>query len=449
MEADQNSTRNKLIVLSGKFLFYTVLIFLFLLPWQTRYIFGPAFIANEAWEYGTKSLYGTEILAWLIIVLFLVCRWTNFKKNNLRKFLVYDCLILGLFLAAFLSGNSNISYYSVYRLLLGIIVCLIIGATWKSFNFSTAKLMIAFWASGILQGILAIFQFFSQQVLPDKWFGLAEQNPSTLGTAIIELSSGRWLRAYGAFGWPNSLGIYLAVTWILGFLIYIKIYNSTLLIKKITYGRAILTAGQVIILTGLILSFSRGAWLAAGVGIVVLIFLIKKLSQQLKSIFVQLMYAVAIIIFFFITLYPLFTTRFTVENRLESRSVTERVSQWKEAYQIILRHPWTGVGPGVLTYFLHIRHPEFHVWEIQPTHNIYLLALAENGFIICGFLALIYSLFLKYIWRYNRLYLSVISVIVISGLFDHWLWSLYGGLMTWWVVWGIGLSKEQTVLVDN
>ena len=46
--------------------------FIFLLPWQTRWIYDPGELNAGFWEYGTKSLYITEILLGIIIVLALV-----------------------------------------------------------------------------------------------------------------------------------------------------------------------------------------------------------------------------------------------------------------------------------------------------------------------------------------------------------------------------------------
>ena len=434
---------------SEKITFYLSLLFIFLLPWQTRYIFSYGIINGDPWEYGTKSLYGTEILAGGIIVFFILSQIVNIKEilTKKRSFYWYcviglcGCLGVGFLIAAYRGVNPGISYYYSYRFFLGLSICLVISKIFLTIRHAPIKLLTAFWISGVIQGLLALSQFFSQHVVADKWLGLAEQQGSTLGTAVIELSSGRWLRAYGAFGWPNSLGIYLAIAWVIGLLLYQQITSSypQLSLKKIIFAKAVLTGGQMIITSGLILSFSRGSWIAAGIGAITLLILIgKKNSSQLKSIFFQLLYSGAVIIFFFIALHPLFVTRFDGGNRLEQRSVTERVGQWKQAYQTILHHPLTGVGPGAITYYFHVQQPMLHIWDIQPVHAIYVLVLAEDGFLIAILYALICILFIKHIWKHNRLYLSVIMVMLISGLFDHWLMSLYGGMMVWWVVWGIG-----------
>src|SRR3990167_3528965 len=47
-----------------EYLFY---LFIFLLPWQTRLIWQDASLNGYVWEYGRFSLYGTELLLWLIL----------------------------------------------------------------------------------------------------------------------------------------------------------------------------------------------------------------------------------------------------------------------------------------------------------------------------------------------------------------------------------------------
>jgi hypothetical protein len=165
--------------------------------------------------------------------------------------------------------------------------------------------------------------------------------------------------------------------------------------------------------------------------------------NEFKNIFFQLLYSFSIVIFFFTVIQPLFTARFTASNRLEQRSVNERLGQWKEARQVFFSHPLQGVGPGAATWYFHTIHPDFNMWEIQPTHNIYLLGLIETGVIVFILFGVLYSWFLKNIFKYNPLYISVVITMFLTGLLDHWPWSLYGGVMTWWVVWGLSYKYVQ------
>jgi hypothetical protein len=46
-------------------------------------------------------------------------------------------------------------------------------------------------------------------------------------------------------------------------------------------------------------------------------------------------------------------------------------------------------------------------------------------------------------WKINPIYLSVIAALLVAGLFDHFLWSLYAGQILFWVVLGMGLSQRN------
>ena len=63
-------------------------LFIFLLPWQTAYIFNSQNINGAKWQYGSGLIFVTEILLWLIAILQLACliRTKNqeFKVKNSR-----------------------------------------------------------------------------------------------------------------------------------------------------------------------------------------------------------------------------------------------------------------------------------------------------------------------------------------------------------------------------
>lgn len=465
-----------------KAIFFLLAIFLFLLPWQTRWIFNPAYLNDGFWEYGTRSLYGTEMLLWTIFVLFII---NQIRQKTYRKIPLLHCFIASLFLLTvglnvFQSSNPNVSLYFILRIVEGVGLCLVLS----QINFSTNKLLFTFWFGGVVQGILAIVQFFTQEVWASKWLGMAAHLGSDLGAAVIETGEERWLRAYGSFGWPNSLGIYLAVVWVVGFVLYYRtschpersgsdvaggvtqskdpLNNRGILqscepvcrqaglpqndkIKiQTSKWKTLITAGQLIILSGLILSFSRGAWIAAGIGVITLLLIIitmKQYNNEIMMFIQQLVYSTLIVVFFLATLFPLFTTRLNTTARLENRSVSERISQYTQAKNIITHNVWSGIGPGAYTFYLYKLNPSLAVWEYQPVHNIYLLIIAETGVVFLCFYVLVFSYLVNFIWKRHSLFLSIVVVLLVAGLFDHWLWSMYAGQILWWSVLGFGIKK--------
>src|SRR3989344_8224312 len=62
---------------------YCFYLFIFLLPWQTRWIWQDAFLNGFTWEYGRFSLYGTEILVGLILTVYLAWLWQHRRIRQL------------------------------------------------------------------------------------------------------------------------------------------------------------------------------------------------------------------------------------------------------------------------------------------------------------------------------------------------------------------------------
>lgn len=422
---------------------YLILVFLFLLPWQARWIYGTAKLNGLPWEYGTLSFYGTEFFLWLVVILTGIRIfakkdfWQRIaSRENFSKRWPY--LLIGLFLAAVTtyfyvsSPLASVGEQFISRLLGA--VCLMICLPLSEVDWKKASLMI--WLAGVGQGILAMIQFLTQNVFACKWLGMASHSASDTGAAVVQFGAERWLRAYGSFGWPNSLGIFLAVV---------------LLVGAILFSRAgkkfwpFLIAGQMIVFVGLFFTFSRGAWLAAFVGLIVY-FLVNRTDKFACLILVKQILAFVLILAVLLPAYfPILAARFSADEYLEQLSLNERFNQYQIAEKVITAHPFLGVGPGLYTYYLaeNFIPPAYGLY--QPVHNIFILALAELGVFVFLALAVFLVWILKRIWQTNKIYLSVVAVLLIAGLFDHFLWSLYGGQILFWAVLGMGLAQKGEV----
>ncbi|MFA5127382.1 MAG: O-antigen ligase family protein [Patescibacteria group bacterium] len=427
-----------------KILKFLTLAFIFLLPWQTRWIYGSATLNNLPWEYGTLSFYGTEILLWLIVILTGIrvfgkkTFWQRVgSRENFNKrwpFILIGAAIAIYGICSYVSLPVAVVSGQFMSRAIGAI-CLSICLALSEIKFS--KMALVFWLSGVGQGILAIMQFFTQKVVASKWLGLAAHTASDTGASVVQTATERVLRAYGSFGWPNSLGVFLAVALIIGVIIFANAHR-----RFWPY----LIAGQMIVFIGLIFTFSRGAWLALIIGL--LLCLIIYLKQKNK--FACLILAKQIIAFALITVvlliayFPLFNARASADNYLEQLSLNERTTQYQIARDIIFKHPLIGVGPGLYTYYLagHYVAPTYGTY--QPVHNISVLALAELGvFMFLGFVALVIWFAVR-IWKTNPIYLSVVIALLVAGMFDHFLWSLYAGQILFWVVLGMGVRVKSS-----
>ncbi|MBP6859573.1 MAG: O-antigen ligase family protein [Candidatus Magasanikbacteria bacterium] len=416
---------------------YLLMIFLFVLPWQTRYIWHYGELNQGYWEYGTYSIYGTEILLWIIVLIFFVCNflkkevWSAVLKKRNSFSLSFLLFVAGLIIATSLSINFNLSYYYIFHILEAIVLSVVLIK-----EGDNRMCTFALWLGAVVQGVLAVSQFLTQHVPANKWLGMAAQESYNLGPSVIEFGDERWLRAYGSFGSPNSLGIYMAVLFVLGIILYLYAQSAQ--------GKILISVGQVVVLSGLLLSFSRSAWLAALAGIFSLVvILFFKHRDSLRDIVKQLAFSLAVIIFWVLIFYPVFSARFNVHNRLESTSVAERKDQYEGSISFIKANPIIGVGPGAYTVALHEKFPHRASWQYQPIHNIYLLAIVEMG--LLGFLCILLFVFtiLKIAVKNNLLYLPVLVVLCMAGLFDHWLASLFTGIVFWWVLLGIASAKNS------
>src|SRR3989338_8938718 len=212
-----------------RLIYFLILLFLFLLPWQARVVYAPAFLGGQFWEYGSGSWYATEVLLWAIIIFsafdrfrrrsfwVLSARREHFQEHWPRLFFGIVILIYALGQMVW-SVSPAISYQWLFHLLE--VLCLLVIIAERAGEGMALK--IAFWAGGVGQGILAVGQFFSQTVTHIPGFGMAPQTAARLGSFVIETGTERWLRAYGAFGSPNILGGYLALVFVIGLLLYLK-----------------------------------------------------------------------------------------------------------------------------------------------------------------------------------------------------------------------------------
>ena len=106
-----------------EYLFY---LFIFLLPWQTCWIWQAGKLGENVSQYLNFSLYGTEILLGLILVLAVI--YKLLKRDweiaflNLKILDFYILLLLLLIMAVisiFFSADKNVALYYLLRLVEG------------------------------------------------------------------------------------------------------------------------------------------------------------------------------------------------------------------------------------------------------------------------------------------------------------------------------------------
>ncbi|MFH1326461.1 MAG: O-antigen ligase family protein [Candidatus Falkowbacteria bacterium] len=416
------------------------------------------------WEYATMSLYAVDILlvgllAYWLIVKLLNCSIARLDSARQVKLLSNKIwwLIAGLelfiFASIFFASDKWLAFYGYGRFLLGVGLFFLLTQV----KYDKIKLYWIIVASGFLQSILAIQQLMMQKVYGSKWLGIASQSPEILGVSVMETELRRWLRAYGSLSHPNILGGFLVVVLLINIILYFDLHKkfmeaTNVDVNKYKIGILVSISFFIINFVGLLLTFSRSAWLGFAVGTI--IFLISGFfTYKRKEAFInafKLVFVVIIIssIFFWLFREPA-TNRFVISNRLENKSVQERINYNQDALQIIKNNSLFGTG--IKNYGLAVHrdiNAERTVYEYQPVHNTFLLVWVETGiFGLLFFVGLLVVTLLHYyiitLPKHNFEMLSVVMAMTVMMFFDHWWWSLPFGVMLFWLVVGITFSKDR------
>jgi len=438
----------RLIGLWSQIINWGLCLFIFLLPWQTRLIYQEAILNKEVWEYGRLSLYGTEILLSALIILGIVRKYlshpedTGAKRQWTKDPIVYTivALIACAGFSIIWSADKAIAAQALLRIVEGI------GLFWLIYDSGQfiGNLKLAFIASGTAQGLLAIYQFFTQSTFASKWLGLSYTETNYLGASVIEFLDERWLRAYGAFPHPNILGGFLAIVLLLIVIslwqLNLKIKNQNEIFKADIYLNIFYWFSAGIVFLGLLFSFSRSAGLGFVLGFIYLLIYAVKNKLKIERWLSIKLAIFFVVLFGFILIgwpYQLFTVRITTQSKLEQKSLIERKSAIIDAKEIFKARPVLGVGLGNYTKQLQNKYPNYPGWAYQPVHNWYWLILSELGLI--GFLLFVFLL--VNLWRRTgTLEKSLILVLLVVSFFDHYFWDLFFGMMLWWLVWGMSLK---------
>ena len=293
----------------------------------------------------------------------------------------------------------------------------------------------------VVQGLTAVLQFWQQHHLGLAWLGEIPIEPVS-GLSILVVNGRIWLRAFGLTPHPNILGGYLAA-----FLLIV----ATRFLE--TNGRARwLWAGTAVLgLGGLLLSFSRSAWVGLFIaGLILLIYLMGQAETRQRYLRLimplTIIGLVALVAFAWTQRDLLFSRLQRPDNVQETRSMSERQTLNQIAFRIIQEHPWRGVGAGQISYHMDNYTDEYPSVAPQPVHNMPILLTAEFG-ILGGLLWLWLTLYplviTAQLWRQGQRSLWTLSlalallVLAITDFFDFYSWGWQQGRMLRWLLFGL------------
>lgn len=412
-------------------------VILFLLPWQTRFIFGYVPLAGEETSFGILSVHLIEPLI-MFVGLWAVYLYRRAIVEHFRGLWRPVCLFSALIiLNACLSVNPLLSWHHLFHLdAAGALFTLV------ALQVQYAKRFALAFAGGLVTpSFFGMFQVVAGFFPASTVLGIAERLAARPGDAVALIGGERVLRAYGSFPHPNIFGGYLSVAvllllghwraWRAGAQ---KILVSVLLVLLVATLFLAMSKSAVI---GLLLAAAvgytahtiRGAagWRAWGSGATALIGLV--------------------------VIAALFLTPRLSANSLESNSVSERMTQWAVFPDLVSSYSaaqiFFGSGASMYPFIWQAFDDSKAWWLYQPIHNVPALLFSEIG--LFGLLAFLWFLYVIDQKNYAALpsapavaALMAGACLFAIGLFDHYLWSYWSGLALAGFVLALGWQSGKT-----
>jgi putative inorganic carbon (HCO3(-)) transporter len=283
---------------------------------------------------------------------------------------------------------------------------------------------------GGLLGGLTLYQEVTNSYGND-FGGLAQRNSLVESGTVTQDESVRINRAGGPIdGNPNR---YAQILIVLFPLALFRVWG-----EQSWWRKALALAGSVLILSGILLTYSRGASVTLA-----LLLLIMTLMRYIRL--QQILISVAALVILVAVAVPGYLNRidtlrgveglFTQESNQEPDYVTRsRVTEMLAALNVFIDHPILGVGPGQYTPYYSIDYqldPEIALRYIPKTrraHTLYFELGAETGTIGLGTFMAILALIMYRLWQARRRWIQ--SSPEIANIATSFLLSIIGYLGT-------------------
>ena len=385
--------------LSNIFLF----LFILFLPTQfgKHFFFDFSYLSGIRVDYLAPTIYVTDILALLLFLLNLRSLFNFFRQ---KKILILLSLLLFNIL------TSLFPPLSVYRSL-KILELISIVVVIKQAKISAGTFFPAFFASGLLELFISVYQFINKHSLQGifYFFGERQLNLSLPSIAKASLDGVEILRPYGTFSHPNSLGgFYL--------LVYLIVLTSGKKLHFIFKNFVLLICSILIFL-----SFSKIAIITYLIVNIIYIFK-SSLKKDCRICFYSRLVIFSLLSFIFL------------QATSDPLSLEKRLQLMQNAFLIIIKHPLIGVGLGNYLIAQNQFPQRFTDFLNQPVHNIFLLLFSEIGIIISVCLITLFWKEIKYAVKKGP---YLVFAILITGLFDHYWLTLQQNFLLIGVILGM------------
>lgn len=411
-------------------------------PWLGWLGLAAALPFSSGIKTGPLSL--TDVALAALLMLWFV---DGVRRHTLRlEFSPVVITILGYICALILSLNGAVDLgEGLAEVVKWVEVAVVLVVLRQMFPHHQAPwLVAALLLGGIGQALLGLYQFIFR-VGPD-WFVIFD----------------RFMRASGSFSQPNPyagyLGLCLPVAASLALWAWNRMWRQQGKSLQSAVGLQtrnwqlltvfFYTGATGLIGMGVLASWSRGGWLGAMTGAVMVLTLRSRRSMLWGLIGVVLVVGTLLLgstlpgwipapvaarladIPAYLGLTDILNQPVTDENF----AVIERIAHWVAAVRMWEQAPWLGIGPGnYATLYPAVRLPR---WEepLGHAHNIYLNTLAETGVVGLGFYLTLWIVIVIWVWRqwqsanqqqahwYAALALGVLGVvghITVHNFFDN------------------------------
>lgn len=418
---------------------YSFYLWVFLFPWQTKLI-----LRSADTNFQEIALYASQLFLLIIIIGFFIYKLRR-PVNDERISLLWFALAgleVSILVSFFFAPDQFLAFYHYVLFLMGISLFYLLREGSAAYSYEEVcfdKTLTIYWffASIFTQALLGIYQFLGQQAIACKYLGLAAHDSGVLGAAVIEATSGRWLRAYGGMDHPNIFGGVLALVLIIAG--YLLAEKKMIRSKREAVQSVLLFIFYFVSLFSLFFTFSRAAWLAYALGLISLLitFIFKKDHWVLGRFIALVFFSVVMIL---IVVYPyrdLLQARTEGGTRLEQKSLNERVEYLGQARDLIKSNWLVGVGTGNYTVAVAAGDAvKKEAWAYQPVHNAFLLLWSEAGVFSLIFFLFFLFLLIKKDRRESFAGAVLIGMLVLM-LLDHWLLSLPFGVIFLFFILGL------------
>lgn len=414
----------------------------------------PAYRYRLLWHHGTEDIY-FELRDWFIYLndiplLIALGAWLltpfSHRIGRLPRWLVVVLALLALLasLSALWSPMRSLAFYQAARLWLLFGLFLVVATAWEA----RGALIWGLAVSGALQAGLGLAQFLAQHTFGLKDLGELMLRPEWPGASVVTVEGVRILRAYGLTQHPNLLAGVLVMGTLLG-------VGLALSAQGRRQWVAVALAGANF--GGLLITFSRAAWLGlavAGVGLLLLLArrpFREQIDWRVGTVTAAMLAGVGLV--FVGTQWPLLLPRLGLSwEGVEVRSNDERAGLEASSWTLIREHPLLGVGYGNFAVALWLRRPSaLEAYPIyQPVHRAPLLAAAELG--IPGVLMWLSLAAGPWtcLWRQRQRWpargvapglavslAAVLLALTVISWFDFYPWFSQQGRLLSWIGWGL------------